>query len=139
MPPAKTEPKPAQARPADAGVAPAGVLDAQALANLRQLDPNGTNRLLPRVLSTYRASLAKLMSQMSDARGQSDLARLRLAVHTLKSSSASVGALALSVLCGDAEKALRDGELNKLPPLLDQLAVEAGLIDAAVLQLLSDK
>lgn len=139
MHPAKTDPSPPQALSAETGAAPAGALDAQALANLRQLDPSGANRLLPRVLTTYRASLARLMSQMSDARGQSDVAKQRLAVHTLKSSSASVGALALSALCGDAEKALRDGELDKLPPLLDQLAAEAIRVDAAVLQLLSAK
>jgi HPt (histidine-containing phosphotransfer) domain-containing protein len=126
----------ATAPPGDAG---ATVLDATALASLSQLDPTGASHLMQRVLSTYRDSLERLLSQLTHARRQSDTASLRLVTHTLKSSSASVGALALSVLCGDAEKAIREGQLDKLPPMLDQLAAEAARVDAAVLQLLSDK
>lgn len=124
---------------APAGDAAATVLDAKALANLTQLDPTGASRLMQRVLTTYRGSLERLLSQLTHARQQSDTASLRLVTHTLKSSSASVGALALSALCGDAEKAIREGRLDKLSPMLDQLAAEAARVDAAVLQLLSDK
>jgi len=113
------------------------VLDAEALANLASLDPTGANRLLQRVLVTYRGSLARLLAQLTLARHQADPVALRLVTHTLKSSSASVGALALSVLCGSAEQALRDGEVHRLPALLDQLEAEATRVDAAVLQLLS--
>jgi HPt (histidine-containing phosphotransfer) domain-containing protein len=117
---------------------PAGpVLDAQALAQLAQLDPGGHSRLLQRVMTTYRSSLARLMAQLATARDQTDAATLRLVTHTLKSSSASVGALALSALCGAAEQAVRDGRLDGLPPLLDQLEAEAVRVDAAVLEMLS--
>ncbi len=115
------------------------VLDELALAGLRQLDPTGVNQLMPRVLTTYRTSLARLLGQMSAARQQSDTAALRLATHTLKSSSASIGALRLSVLCGAAEQAARDGRIEDLPALLDQLEAEAADVDAAVLQLLQDQ
>lgn len=115
------------------------VLDAQALAGLRQLDPTGANQLMPRVLTTYRASLARLLAQLGTARQQSDTASMRLATHTLKSSSASIGALTLSALCGAAEQAARDSRMDELPPLLDQLEAEAADVDAAVLQLLQDQ
>jgi HPt (histidine-containing phosphotransfer) domain-containing protein len=114
------------------------VLDAEALACLHQLDPNGANRLVPRVMTTYRSSLARLLGQLTLARERDDAASLRLVTHTLKSSSASVGALALSALCATAEQAVRDGRMGLLPPLLDQLESEAVWVDAAVLQLLSD-
>lgn len=118
---------------------PATVLDAQALANLAQLDPTGANKLLQRVLTTYRSSLSRLLGQLATARQQSDLAALRLVTHTLKSSSASVGALSLSTLCGAAEQAVRDGRLDGLPAMLDHLEAEASRVDAAVHQLLSAK
>ena len=114
------------------------VLDAAALASLAQLDPTGANRLMPRVLTTYRSSMARLLAQLAQARAQPDPATQRLVAHTLKSSSASVGALWLSQLCGDAEKALREGRLDDLPDLLDQLVAEAARVDAAVLHLLAD-
>lgn len=113
------------------------VLDAEALANLAMLDPTGANRLLPRVLSTYRGSLARLLGQLTLARSQADPASMRLVTHTLKSSSASVGALGLSALCGAAEQAARDAEMERLPRLLDQIEAEATRVDAAVLQLLT--
>ena len=118
------------------GHAPALVLDAQALATLAQLDPTGAHQLVHRVLTTYRSSLARLLAQLVAARRPFDAATLRLVTHTLKSSSASVGALYLSVLCGQAELALRDGRLDDLPPLLDGLEVQAARADAAVHQLL---
>ena len=114
------------------------MLDATALANLAQLDPTGANRLMQRVLNTYRSSMARLLAQLAQARTQPDLATMRLVAHTLKSSSASVGALALSGLCGDAELALREGRMTQLPDLFDQLVAESARVDAAVLQLLAD-
>lgn len=119
------------------GTPAATVLDAQALANLAQLDPTGANQLLPRILATYQASLARLLSQLAHARQQSDAATLRLVTHTLKSSSASVGALVLSALCGDAEQVIRDDQLDQLPPMLDHLVAEAARVEAALSQLLS--
>ncbi len=131
-------PQVTQSAKAAAGSPSTSLLDAAALVALHELDPTGANRLVPRVMTTYRASLARLLGQVTLARGCGDAAALRLATHTLKSSSASVGALALSVLCAQAEQAVRDGRLQDLPPLLDQLESEAGRVDAAALQLLSD-
>lgn len=135
--------QPLSATTQDNGEAPptraaVSILDAQALAALAQLDPNGSTQLVRRVMTTYRASLARLVAQLALARKNADLAALRLATHTLKSSSASVGALSLSALCGAAESAVREGRLEGLPPLLDQLEAEAVRVDAAVLQLLTD-
>lgn len=125
----------ARAKP---GPAAGLVLDPQALATLRELDPTGNSRLMQRVMTTYQASLARLLGQLTLARDRNDTASLRLVTHTLKSSSASVGALKLSTLCATAEQAVREGRLDALPPLLDQLEAEAVRVDAAVLQLLTD-
>ena len=115
------------------------VLDAAALAALAQLDPTGANRLMQRVLTTYRSSMARLLAQLAQARAQPDPTTQRLVAHTLKSSSASVGALLLSQLCSHAEKCLREGRLDEVPDLLDQLVAESARVDAAVLQLLADE
>ena len=112
------------------------LLDAHALASLAQLDPTGANQLLPRVLSAYRSSLARLMGQLVAARSPFQPDTVKLVTHTLKSSSASVGALGLSSLCGQAEQALRDARLDDLPAILDTLEIEAGHVAAAVHQLL---
>ena len=93
---------------------PAGLLDLQALERLRALDPGGTAGLLGRVLGTYTASLARLVEQLRQARRSADVQAQRHVAHTLKSSSASVGALKLSALCADIEDRMRDD-----PPATD--------------------
>ncbi|HSW07535.1 Hpt domain-containing protein [Aquabacterium sp.] len=115
----------------------AAVLDAQALAGLTMLDPTGANRLVQRVLSTYHASLGRLLQQIADGQQRSDHAAVRLAAHTLKSSSASIGALDLSRLCGSAEQAIRDGQLEAVPPIIQGLQAEARRVALAVQAMLS--
>ena len=132
--PALPGPGPDPSRP---GVPGPCLLDAQALSNLAQLDPTGASKLLSRVLVTYRGSLTRLMAQLVAARQPIDPVALKLVTHTLKSSSASVGALEFSAQCGAIEQALREGRVDGLQPMLDDLVVEAVRVDAAVLQLLS--
>lgn len=113
------------------------VLDAQALAGLSMLDPTGANKLVQRVLSTYQTSLGRLLLQLEEGHQRGDHAAVRLAAHTLKSSSASIGALDLSRLCATAEQTIRDGQLDALPPVVEGLRHEAKRVALAVQALLT--
>jgi HPt (histidine-containing phosphotransfer) domain-containing protein len=115
------------------GLPGAGVLDARSLAALQQLDPDGAGGLVARILATYTQSLSRLLDQLGTARAAGDSVAMRHVVHTLKSSSASVGALQLSQMCADIESKLRDGESSGLDPQLNALSDEG----ARVLQALS--
>ena len=106
------------------------MLDAEALQRLRDLDPSGKSRLVERVLSAFESSAARLSQQMSEARSRDDMAGIRLVVHTLKSSSASIGALRLSRLCAEIETSLREQSFAGLGARLDSMNGEL----AAVLQ-----
>lgn len=116
-------PDPSDTPPA-AGLPAAGLLDEQALARLHELDPEGKSGLVARVLATYTRSLASLLAQLASAREAGDARGQRHVAHTLKSSSASVGALKLSELCADIERRLRDGVLEGLDGHLDDLRAE---------------
>ncbi len=120
------------AHPAQPGLPLPGVLDPEALARLHELDPGGRVGLVPRVLATYSQSLQRLLEQLRVAREQSDSQAQRHVVHTLKSSSASVGALKLARLCADTESKLRDGLSDGLAPQLDELALEGERVLAAL-------
>jgi HPt (histidine-containing phosphotransfer) domain-containing protein len=90
-------------------------LDAAALARLAELDPTGASRLIERVLRAFQASIGRLGPQLEAARRNTDRAMIRLVAHTLKSSSASIGALTLADLCARIEAASQDAgddELN---------------------------
>lgn len=118
--------------PAVAGLPGAGVLDAEALARLQELDPTGQAGLMARVLSTYTLSLERQLGQLSTARLGADVQTQRHVAHTLKSSSASVGALQLSALCADVEHKLRDGQVEGLEAKMEALMLEAARILAAL-------
>lgn len=112
--------------------AAAAVLDAEALARLAELDPTGAAGLVDRVLLTYRVSLQRLLGQLQQARIAADLQSQRHVAHTLKSSSASVGALALAALCAEVERILRDGPVDGLEPHLDAMHREGARVLAAL-------
>jgi CheY-like chemotaxis protein/HPt (histidine-containing phosphotransfer) domain-containing protein len=99
------------------------VLDEAALARLSELDPKGENRLLERVLRAFQGSVARLRPQIDNARASGDRAGVRLVAHTLKSSSASIGAMQLSQLCAQIESAIRLNAEDDLEALLDAFGV----------------
>ena len=92
--------------PHGAGTGPV-VLDELALARLRELDPDGRHGVLRRVFSAFETSLMRMLVQLAAERENGDAGVVSAVAHTLKSSSASVGALQLSRACGDVERRLR--------------------------------
>jgi hypothetical protein len=83
-------------------------------------------------MRTYETSLVRQMAQLVEARDRGDAVAIGNLAHTLKSSSASIGALALSALCADIERLVRGGETAGLGPLVEHLLSEAELVLGAV-------
>jgi HPt (histidine-containing phosphotransfer) domain-containing protein len=99
---------------------------------LRSLDPDGQAQLVKRVLATYQTSLVRLVDQLRQARAEAGWEQVSRVAHTLKSSSASIGALAFAGVCADIERLLRAGDRDGAAPLLDRFDVEASLVAVAV-------
>jgi HPt (histidine-containing phosphotransfer) domain-containing protein len=116
----------------------ASVLDEASLQRLHELDPQGENRVVERVLRAFEASLTRLLPQSQAALQQGDQEALRHVVHTLKSSSASVGALQLSQHCGDIENRLRLHQADGLAQRLAALNAEGERVLVAVRSLLPE-
>lgn len=116
----------------------AAQLDAQALARLRELDPSGNNQLLKRVVQAYVKSLERLLPELAQARAAGlDLGGIRHVAHTLKSSSASLGALALAQRCAEIEALARAGQTEGLEGQLDAMLAEIEGVRSALDQLLT--
>lgn len=114
---------------------PAGtsrVLDAAALDKLRELDPRGDNRLIQRVMQAFETSVARLLPQLREAERSGDSGGIRHVVHTLKASSASIGALLLSQQCAEIENRLRVGESDGMAPRLASVYAEIDQVLKAV-------
>ena len=112
------------------------VLDEASLQRLHELDPQGSNRVVERVLRAFEASLQRLLPQSTQALQRGDHEAVRHVVHTLKSSSASVGALELSRCCSEIENRLRVHQVEGLAPMLSALNAEGQRVLAAVRDLL---
>jgi HPt (histidine-containing phosphotransfer) domain-containing protein len=111
-------------------------LDADALARLRDLDPSGKTRLVERVLKAFETSANRLSLQFKEARERGDMQGIRHVVHTLKSSSASIGALALARICAEIETSIRNGTVDDLAPRLDAMDRELAAVLQAVTPML---
>jgi len=117
---------------------PHAVLDAAALARLSELDPTGNGTLVQRVLATYATSLERTRNELLQARQPMRPEALRHLSHTLKSSSASVGALALSALCAQVEQHVRVPQPGDIDALLDAMLAEMQRVAGAVQAMLHD-
>lgn len=116
---------------AGAGAPPPG-LDPQALQRLRELDPDGTRGFVLQVMRTYLASLERFLGTLGDARAQQNLKLAGDAAHTLKSSSAAVGATGLATACASLERLVRAGDGAALGAPLDDVMAEATRVMVSV-------
>jgi HPt (histidine-containing phosphotransfer) domain-containing protein len=115
------------------------VLDNETLQQLSQLDPSGQDQLIGRVLRTYELSLQKAQVELREAMASNDLRAVGRLVHTLRSSSASVGALGFSARCRAAELAIREGHSEGMAPRLVALERESREVAVAIRRLLVAK
>jgi CheY-like chemotaxis protein len=98
--------------------------DARKLESLLPSDPAGDGSLARRIVDVYLKSSTELDSALSDAVAAKDLEKTARIAHTLKSSSAQVGAAKLSVLCKDLEECAKGGSLEEARELFDDLSAE---------------
>jgi HPt (histidine-containing phosphotransfer) domain-containing protein len=77
--------------------------DPKALDNLREIERGSAPGLVVKVIETYITSSRELVAALGRSLAAGDLKELHRAAHTLKSSSANVGAIALSKLAKQLE------------------------------------
>jgi HPt (histidine-containing phosphotransfer) domain-containing protein len=110
----------------------ATTLDPAALQRLHELDPSGTSRLVERVFKAFEDSIERLRPQLLTALARGDATGLRHVAHTLKSSSASIGAIKLSSLCAEMEAMTRDGQTDGMAERTHELCAEIDAVLAAL-------
>ena len=84
------------------------------------------------LVDEYRADGATRVADMRTALATGASEDLRRAAHTLKGSSASLGASHLADACREVEAAARDGRLDGLGPRVDAIAVEFDAVVTAL-------
>ena len=110
----------------------ADCLDESVLASLSSLQRPGAPSLLEQVFTLYLKESPPLVEGARRSLLTGDSQTLNRAVHTLKSSSANVGATRLSALCRDFEAQLRDGRFDEGAALLSEIEAEFTRVEAAL-------
>jgi PAS domain S-box-containing protein len=109
----RAAPRPASGNePAKADRPPAGmVLDLRALEGLRAALGDDREAFLE-IITAYLEDTPKLLAALREALGRGDQEAFTRAAHTLKSSSATLGAMTLSSLAAQLETAGREGAMS---------------------------
>ncbi len=97
------------------------VLDESVLDTLRSLATSSQPDLFVKIINTYLESSLVLMEQLIESDEVEDIDRITHASHTLKSSSANVGAIELSQLCGKIEAMARSENMVGYTDVLNGL------------------
>jgi HPt (histidine-containing phosphotransfer) domain-containing protein len=98
--------------------------DTTALDRIRALEAPGSNDLIKTVISHYCNETPKILESLKGALQGNDAPSVNKLAHSLKSSSANVGAIALSELCKEMELAGRANTLARCPELLFRIERE---------------
>ncbi len=112
------------------------VIDRKALAGITALQPPGGEDILKKVVSLYLDSSLTLMQGIREAAGGNNADALYRAAHTLKSSSAYLGALTFSGMCKELEMMGRGNTLEGVAARLAALDQEYARVRDALGKLL---
>lgn len=86
-------------------------IDWQVLSGLKNLQIDGEPSIIGKVVTAYLEGSETLLSELSEAVTRGDVETLKNTSHSLKSSSANVGAMELSKFCKQLEMNCRDNDL----------------------------
>jgi CheY-like chemotaxis protein/HPt (histidine-containing phosphotransfer) domain-containing protein len=107
-------------------------LDHEALDNIRALQKEGATDVLGRVIRSYLSNTPALLHTLHEAVTRADAISLRQAAHSFRSSSASLGAVALAALCKDLEVMGRVNSLGKAVKVLSEVQAEYEAVRATL-------
>ena len=114
-------------------------LDARVVDDILAMERNGARNLLQRLVTAYAASSAALVTAADEGFARQDPAAVAQAVHTLKSSSANLGALVFSQGCARIEEMARRADLAAAAPLWDSLRNDNSAVISALQALQADR
>ena len=110
-----------------------GSIDPRAWESIRSLQRPGRPDMLCKVIDKYLSSSRQLLDTMRAAVPQGDAGVLHRTAHSLKSSSATLGALRLAALCKEVEAMGRTNMLNGMPALWEKIESEYAVVQDALM------
>lgn len=114
-------------------------LDPEMLEQLDLLEKMGRSGIRHKLASMYLENSAVLMTTIASSRASGDLETFRRSFHSLKSTSASLGAGEFAKLCAGFEAEAKQGLMPSDPARFQALEHDYAAVRAAVTGLLDPK
>ena len=99
----------------------AAIIDVRVIKSLRDMAGVNADKILTEIIDNYLEDAPQLLQQIREALAQADSDALRIAAHTLRSSSANLGAIVLAQLCKELEALGQEGITSNPEKLLESL------------------
>jgi HPt (histidine-containing phosphotransfer) domain-containing protein len=107
-------------------------IDISVIESYRKLLGDETDPFIVKLIGTYLDNSLKLVANIENSFDTNDFNAMVLAAHTLKSSSAIVGATILTHLALAIEQSGREGHTTELQDTVSRLTVEYGHVRQAL-------
>ncbi|MFB3766156.1 MAG: response regulator, partial [Methanotrichaceae archaeon] len=107
-------------------------LDPVVVSELRELQMDGESDILEELGGLFVSRAPEKIKAMADAISKGNAEGLRREAHTLKSSSANIGALNLSEICKELELLGRSGILKNAKSIIESAEIEFERVKAAL-------
>jgi histidine phosphotransfer protein HptB len=100
------------------------VIDLQAIENLRALNPGDNDEFLREIAAIFIEDTPVRIAELDQGLLQGDIPKFTRAAHSIKGSSANLGAMALRAVAEKIEHESRTKGLGEMAALLTQLKSE---------------
>jgi len=109
-----------------------GAIDATAMEKFRAMIGEDAPMFLAELITAFHDDSIKLLAEMREAVVKGDAVSLQRAAHTLKGSSATLGAMRLSAMCKELELMGHEGILEGVAEKVAQVEAEYGRVKVAL-------
>lgn len=116
-------------------MAPVDVIDHQAIENLRALNPGDNDEFLREITGIFLEDTPQRIAELDESLATADVPRFTRAAHSIKGSSANLGAMALRAVAEKLEHEARTQGLAGVSPLLTSLKQEFDRAQGALVTL----
>jgi len=110
------------------------VLDQGALDSIRSLQQPNAPSILAKVIGLYLENSPDMIETLHRSLEQGDIAAISETAHSLKSSSANLGARRLAALCRELEQRGKEGAVDTITGLVEQISTEYSSAQSGLLR-----
>jgi HPt (histidine-containing phosphotransfer) domain-containing protein len=111
------------------------VIDPQAIENLRALNPGDNDQFLREITGIFLEDTPVRIAELDQSLAAGDGPKFTRAAHSIKGSSANLGAMALRAVAEKLEHQSRTSGLGGLAPLVAQVKTEFARAQAELAKL----